>query len=151
LRYYWKSEFLPGLSSELFAKVVESAERIVSPHSGIILFPIGGALKQLPEDHSAVGNRDAVVVLNIAASWDKPEEDDTNIEWARASWRELRRFSTGGTYVNFLTEEEGAERIRAAYRMNYKRLVEIKKKWDPGNLFRMNKNIPPRMEGDAPS
>jgi FAD/FMN-containing dehydrogenase len=151
LRYYWKSEFLPGLSSELFAKVVESAERIVSPHSGIILFPIGGALKGLPEDHSAVGNRDAVVVLNIAASWDKPEEDDTNIEWARASWRELRRFSTGGTYVNFLTEEEGAERIHAAYRMNYKRLVEIKKKWDPGNLFRMNKNIPPRMEGDAPA
>jgi FAD/FMN-containing dehydrogenase len=151
LRYYWKSEFLPGLSSELFAKVVESAERIVSPHSGIILFPIGGALKRLPEDHSAVGNRDAVVVLNIAASWDKPEEDDTNIEWARASWRELRRFSTGGTYVNFLTEEEGAERIHAAYRMNYKRLVEIKKKWDPGNLFRMNKNIPPRMEGDAPA
>jgi FAD/FMN-containing dehydrogenase len=50
-----------------------------------------------------------------------------------------------------LTEEEGAERIHAAYRMNYKRLVEIKKKWDPGNLFRMNKNIPPRMEGDAPS
>jgi FAD/FMN-containing dehydrogenase len=150
-RYYWKSEFLPGLSSELFTKVIESANRIVSPHSGIILFPIGGALKRLSEDHSAVGNRDAVVVLNITASWETPEEDKVNIDWARTSWRELRRFSTGGTYVNFLTEEEGAERVHAAYRTNYKRLVEIKKKWDPENLFRMNKNIPPEMEGDAPS
>jgi FAD/FMN-containing dehydrogenase len=150
-RYYWKSEFLPGLSSELFTKVIESARRIVSPHSGIILFPIGGALERLSEDHSAVGNRDAVVVLNITASWETPEEDEVNIDWARTSWRELRRFSTGGTYVNFLTEEEGAERVYAAYRTNYKRLVEIKKKWDPENLFRMNKNIPPTMEGDAAS
>lgn len=150
-RYYWKSEFLPGLSSELFTKVIESARRIVSPHSGIILFPIGGALERLSEDHSAVGNRDAVVVLNITASWETPEEDEVNIDWARTSWRELRRFSTGGTYVNFLTEEEGAERVHAAYRTNYKRLVEIKKKWDPENLFRMNKNIPPTMEGDAAS
>jgi FAD/FMN-containing dehydrogenase len=56
----------------------------------------------------------------------------------------MRRFSTGGTYVNFLTEEEGDERVRAAYGKNYDRLVEVKTRWDPGNLFRMNKNIAPR-------
>ena len=56
----------------------------------------------------------------------------------------MRDFSTGGTYVNFLTEEEGGERIQAAYGKNYQRLVEVKTKWDPGNLFRMNKNIAPR-------
>jgi FAD/FMN-containing dehydrogenase len=55
----------------------------------------------------------------------------------------MRRLSTGGTYVNFLTEDAGAERIYAAYRVNYERLVQIKTKWDPENLFRMNKNIPP--------
>ena len=55
----------------------------------------------------------------------------------------MRSFSTGGTYVNFLTEEEGDERIRAAYGNNYERLVEVKSKWDPGNLFSMNKNIVP--------
>jgi hypothetical protein len=81
--------------------------------------------------------------LNITASWEKIEEDQVNIEWARAAWRDMRRFSTGGTYINFLTEEEGDERIHAAYGKNYDRLIEIKTKWDRGNLFRMNKNIAP--------
>jgi FAD/FMN-containing dehydrogenase len=142
-RYYWKSEFLPGIASELLTQVIESAGRVVSPHSGIVLFPIDGALKQFPEDHSAAGNRDAAIVLTITASWESSEDDEANIGWARTSWQELRRFSTGGTYVNFLTEEEGAERIRAAYGSNYERLVQIKTKWDPENLFRTNKNIPP--------
>lgn len=144
-RYYWKSEYLAGLRPDLLAKVIEHAQRIVSPHSAIILFPIDGAIQGLPEDHSAVGNRNANVVLNITASWEKAEDDEANIEWARAAWRELRRFSTGGTYVNFLTEEEGDERVRAAYGKNYERLVEAKTKWDPRNLFRMNKNIPARV------
>lgn len=143
-RYYWKSEYLPGLRPELLAKVVEHALRIVSPHSAIILFPIDGAIQGLPEDHSAAGNRNAMSVLNITASWEKVEDDAANITWARTAWRELRRFSTGGTYVNFLTEEEGDERVHAAYGKNYERLVETKTKWDPRNLFRMNKNIPPR-------
>ncbi|HET7238172.1 MAG TPA: BBE domain-containing protein, partial [Terrimicrobiaceae bacterium] len=67
-----------------------------------------------------------------------------NIEWARAAWRDIRGFSTGGTYINFLTEEEGDDRIRAAYGKNHAQLVELKTKWDPCNLFRMNKNIAPR-------
>ena len=62
-----------------------------------------------------MGNRDAACVLNIAASWEKAEDDRANIEWARAAWQDMRSFSTGGTYVNFLTEDEGEERIRAAY------------------------------------
>src|SRR2546422_7773719 len=81
---------------------------------------------------------------NITASWERAEDDAANIAWARAAWQDMRRFSTGGTYVNFLTEEETGERVQAAYRTTYERLVEIKTKWDPGNLFRMNKNIPPR-------
>lgn len=142
-RYYWKSEYLPSLKPEILATTIKYAEAIVSPHSAIILFPLDGALNRLPEEHSAVGNRDSAWVLNITASWEKAEDDKTNIEWARAAWRDLRRFSTGGTYINFLTEEEGDERIHAAYGNNYKRLAEIKSKWDPDNLFCMNKNIPP--------
>ena len=84
------------------------------------------------------------MLLNITASWERAEDDARNIEWARAAWRDLRAFSTGGTYVNFLTEEEGDQRIQAAYGKNYERLVESKTKWDPGNLFRTNKNISPR-------
>ncbi len=143
-RYYWKSEYLPKLEPELLAKVIEHAERIVSPYSAVILFPLDGALNRLPEDHSPAGNRDAASIFNVAASWEKAGDDAANIDWARAAWRDLRRFSTGGTYVNFLTEEEGEERIHAAYGKHYGRLVEVKTRWDPGNLFRMNKNIAPR-------
>ena len=142
-RYYWKSEYLPRLEAEMLAKAIEHAERIASPHSAILLFPVDGALNRLPEDHSAVGNRDAAFVLNIAASWENAEDDQANIDWSRAAWRDMRRFSTGGTYVNFLTEEESDERIRAAYGKNYRGLVDVKTKWDPENLFRTNKNIAP--------
>ena len=143
-RYYWKSEYLPRLDAELLAGAAEHARRIPSPHSAILIFPIGGALHQLPEEHSPAGNRDAAYVLNISSAWEKAEDDAANIEWARAAWRDLRRFSTGGTYINFLTEEEVGERIHAAYGGNYERLVEVKSRWDPANLFRMNKNIAPR-------
>jgi FAD/FMN-containing dehydrogenase len=144
-RYYWKSEYLPKLGPDVLAKVIEHAGRIGSPHSAVILFPIDGPLNRLPEDHSAAGNRDAASVLNITASWEQAADDQANIDWARAAWRDMRRFSTGGTYVNFLTEEEGEERILAAYGKNYERLVEVKTKWDRENLFQMNKNIAPRV------
>jgi FAD/FMN-containing dehydrogenase len=140
-RYYWKSEYLRAFDPALFTGAIEHASRIVSPHAGILIFPIDGALNERPEDHSAVGNRDAVGVLNIAGAWERPDDDNANIDWARSAWRDLRQFSTGGTYVNFLTEEEGAERTRAAYRSNYPRLASLKAKWDPDNLFRTNKNI----------
>lgn len=142
-RYYWKSEYLPGLEPGMLAKTMHHAKRIQSPHSAILLFPLDGALNRYPEDHSATGNRDAAWVINIAASWEKTGDDEANIEWTRDAWRDIRRFSTGGTYINFMTEEEGEERILAAYGKNYGRLVEVKTKWDPENMFRMNKNIIP--------
>jgi len=140
-RYYWKSEYLRSYEPALFTTAIEHASRILSPHSAILIFPIDGALNELPEDHSAVGNRDAVAVLNIAASWERAADDQPNIAWARNAWRDLRQFSTGGTYINFLTEEEGDDRTRAAYRTNYPRLAQLKAIWDPGNLFHTNKNI----------
>ena len=143
-RHYWKAEYLPKLQPEFLAKAIRHADAIASPHSAILLFLLDGALNRLPEDHSSVGNRDSAWVLNIAASWENAEDDKTNIEWARAGWRDMHSFSTGGTYVNFLTEEEGDERIHAAYGNNYERLVKVKSKWDPGNLFCINKNISPR-------
>jgi FAD/FMN-containing dehydrogenase len=142
-RYYWKSEYLSRLEPEMLATTIRHAKAIASPHSAIVLFPVDGELNRLAEDHSAVGNRDSKYVLNITASWERAEDDKPSVEWARAAWRDMRGFSTGGTYVNFLTEEEGDERIRAAYGKNYQRLVELKSKWDPDNLFCMNKNIPP--------
>jgi FAD/FMN-containing dehydrogenase len=142
-RYYWKSEYLPKVEPEALTTAIAHAQHMPSPHSAILLFPVEGALNRLPEDHSPVGNRDAAFVLAVASSWENLAGDELNIEWARAAWRDLRRFSTGGTYVNFLTEEEGDDRIHDAYGRNYDRLVSVKATWDPGNLFRVNKNIAP--------
>jgi FAD/FMN-containing dehydrogenase len=142
-RYYWKSEYLSGLKPAMIEKAAEHWQRIGSPHSAIVLFPIGGTLHRLPNDHSPAGNRDATWVLNVTGAWERPEDDAANVEWARAAWRDLRPYSTGGTYVNFLTEEEAGDRIRAAYGENYARLAKVKAKWDPTNLFRANKNVAP--------
>jgi len=127
----------------MLAKVMEHAARVTSPHSAVIVFQLGGAVGKWPSDHSAVGNRDAAAVLNIAAAWEKEAEDATHVEWARSTWRDMRQFSTGGTYVNFLTEEETGERLAAAYGKNLARLAELKARWDPANLFRTNKNVAP--------
>ena len=142
-RYYWKSEYLRTIDAAVTAQAIEHAARIVSPHSAILIFPLGGAVNELPEEHSAVGNRDAAAVLNISAAWDHAANDAENVEWARETWRDMRRFSTGGTYVNMLTEEEGGERIRAAYGANYERLAKAKAAWDPDNVFHVNKNVQP--------
>ncbi len=113
-RYYWKSEYLPRIEPTLCDKVIEHAARIRSPHSAVILFQIEGTLNRLGEDHSPVGNRNAHYVLNITGSWERADEDKGNIEWARETWNDIKRFSTGGTYINFLTQDEGPERIDAA-------------------------------------
>ena len=130
-RYYWKSEFLPGHEDDFLHAARRHAERLVSPYSLVIFFPLHGAIERLPSDHSPFGNRDARSVVNIAASWERPTDDAANIAWARAAWDDLRRFSTGGTYVNFLTEEEGSDRIHAAYGPHYERLAAVKAEWDP--------------------
>jgi FAD/FMN-containing dehydrogenase len=140
-RYYWKSEYLPGIDADFLSAAFGHAGGLISPHSAIVIFPLDGALNLLDEHHSAVGNRDAGAVVNITSAWDDAGGDAANVEWARAAWQDLRRFSTGGTYINFLTDDEGDERTRAAYRSNYSRLAEIKRAWDPDNLFRGNKNI----------
>lgn len=143
-RYYWKSEYLPDLDPAMLARTIKHSKTVVSPHSAILLFPLAGAINRLPADHSPVGNRDAAWVVNIAGAWENAEDDTKNIEWVHEAWEDMRPFSTGGTYINFLTEEEGDERIHAAYGKNYERLVEVKTKWDPENMFRRNKNIKPR-------
>ncbi|HZW38077.1 MAG TPA: FAD-binding protein [Ignavibacteriaceae bacterium] len=142
-RYYWKSEYLPELKDEMFKSFITYGGKITSPFSAMILFQLGGALNQLDETYSPAGNRAAQYVLNITSAWEKPEEDEQNISWARDAWNEMKKFSTGGTYLNFLTEDDGKERTRYALGNNLLRLKEIKTKWDKDNFFRMNWNITP--------
>jgi FAD/FMN-containing dehydrogenase len=142
-RYYWKSEYLAGVEPALCEKLAGHAERIRSPHSAVVLFQLGGTLKRLAPEHSAVGNRDARYVFNLTASWERPDEDAAHVAWAREAWGDLKSFSTGGTYLNFLTEDEGRDRTEAALGPSLRRLTELKKKWDPQNVFRTNRNIAP--------
>jgi FAD/FMN-containing dehydrogenase len=141
-RYYWKSHYMARLTRESNELAAAHAARIVSPHSAILLFQIQGALGELDAGHSPAGNRDAAYVLNIAASWEKPEDDAANTKWARDCFEAMRPCSTGGTYLNFLTEEEGADRIEAAYgRVNLDRLAAIKRKYDPNDFFQHTKRV----------
>ena len=142
-RYYWKSEYLPRIEPALCEKVIEHAAKIRSRHSAVILFQIGGALNDIDEAHSPVANRDARYVLNITSAWEEADADQANIDWAREAWNDMKRFSTGGNYINFLTEDEGAERIEAALGKGLQRLAQVKAKWDPTNFFRINRNIKP--------
>jgi FAD/FMN-containing dehydrogenase len=142
-RYYWKSEYLPRIEPSLCEKVVDHAARIRSPHSAVILFQIEGALNRLREEHSPVGNRNAHYVLNLAGAWEHTGDDTANVTWAREAWNEMKAFSTGGAYINFMTEDEGRDRIEAALGRGLDRLAQVKAKWDPQNVFRTNRNIPP--------
>lgn len=143
-RYYWKSEYLSKIEPALCEKAMAHAAKIQSPHSAVIFFQLDGALNERDEGHSAVGNRDARYVLNVAGAWDQAGDDAANIGWAREAWNDMKTFSTGGTYINFLTEDDGSERTEAAFGAGLRRLSEIKSKWDPQNVFRTNRNIAPR-------
>jgi hypothetical protein len=143
-RYYWKSEYLPAITPGLIDAIVREGGRIALPHSAILLFHIEGALGELPADHSPAGNRDAAFVVNLAGSWEAAADDAAGLTWVREAWTAVRPFSTGGVYLNFLTEEEGADRIEAAYgRAALDRLGLLKQKYDPKNLFRHAKSVLP--------
>lgn len=142
--YYWKSHYLLEFPESAGGVLMDHAAKITSPHSSILVFQLGGALARFGETDTPAGNRNAAYVLNVAASWEAPAQTDEHVAWSRACWSAMQKFSTGGVNVNFLTGEEGDKRIRAAYgAANYKRLVELKNKYDPQNMFRLNQNIPP--------
>jgi hypothetical protein len=148
-RYYWKSEYLPHVEPALCEQVMRHAATVRSPFSAVILFQIGGALNGLGPEHSPAGNRDARYVLNVTSAWDRPGDDDANVAWAREAWSDMRRFSTGGNYVNFLTADEGPERVEAALGGSLRRLAEVKARWDPDNFFRTNRNLQPAPRPEA--
>ena len=142
-RYYWKSEYLAQVEPGLCDQVMQHAAAIQSPHSGIVLFQIGGDLNARPDGCSATGNRTARYVVNITAAWEQAEQDADHIQWARRAWADMRKFSTGGTYINFLTADEGPERTQAALGEAMHKLAAVKGRWDADNFFRVNRNIQP--------
>lgn len=140
--YYWKSEFVAGLSDELIETYHAQFVDQKAPANQVVLFQVDGALNEHPEDDGAMGNRDAGFAFVVQSMWtpDSPAAD-ANREWVRNAWTALKRFSTGGNYVNFQTDDEPEERTAQSYRDNLGRLGEVKARYDPTNLFRVNRNI----------
>ena len=143
-RYYWKSDYFREMNPEADPILIGHAERIASPFSAVLVMHLGGAAGRVGETDTAAGNRDAEYVFNVQAAWEDPAESEDHIGWARDYWRAMRPFSSGGTYVNFLTADEDDDRVRAAYGPAiHARLVDVKTRYDPDNLFRSNQNIRP--------
>ncbi len=142
MRNYWKSHDFLEVSDGLIEQFLDHARRIPDPQTEIAFAQIGGAVSRIPTESTAYTHRDAQFVLNVHCRWEDPAKDTECIGWARELFRAAAPFATGGAYVNFLTQDE-QDRVRAAYGVNYERLVEIKNKYDPANLFRLNQNIRP--------
>jgi FAD/FMN-containing dehydrogenase len=141
-RNYWKSHDFAALPDGLVEVLVRHARTIPDPQTEIAFANLGGAVSRVPAEDTAYRGRDAEFVLNVHGRWSDPAKDAECIAWARGLFDAAAPFSTGGAYVNFLTEDE-AGRVRQAYGANYERLVEIKRRYDPANLFRANQNIAP--------
>jgi FAD/FMN-containing dehydrogenase len=144
--YYWKTEYLAGLSDELLDTFRDSALNVTSPMSESVLIHLAGSLNERADDDGAVGNRDARYMTAFAGQWPADAPDDEHVAWVRDAWESVRPFSTGGNYLNFQTADEGSERVEATYGSNFDRLVEVKEKYDSDNLFRVNRNIAPRVD-----
>ena len=142
-RNYWKSHNLAELSDPAIDALVAAAEDLPSPQAEVFIAHLGGAISRVPADQTAYAHRDAEFVVNIHGHWTEPGEDQAGVAWVRGLFDALTPHATGGTYVNFLSDE-GAEGVRGAYPPAvWSRLVEVKRRYDPENVFRLNQNIPP--------
>jgi len=139
-RNYWKSHNLTELSDGLMDSIIEFAGKLPSPHCEIFLPLMSGAANRVPSDAMAYGHRDAQFVLNVHGRWDEAAQDATCIAWAREFFEVSAPYASTGAYVNFMSGDEG-DRVAAAYGVNYERLQQIKKKYDPENIFHNNQNI----------
>ena len=140
---YWKSAYVQDLSPALVDQLIQRIDQIPGPMSGVAITQMEGAIQRVPEEATAFGHRDARFTWDISMAWLNPADNERNIAWARQFYAAVEPF-TRGAYVNFLGAE-GQQRVIDAYgRAKYQRLAELKRKWDPDNVFRSNQNIKPR-------
>jgi len=142
LQVYWRSDFITELSDAAIDTLVAQYGTITSPKSALLLEEFGGAVRRVGAEETAFVQRQADFNLAIIGLWDDPSESERHVAWARGVHAAMKPF-VHGTYVNYLGEE-GQDRVRTAYGdAVYKRLVEVKNRYDPKNLFRVNQNIQP--------
>jgi len=144
LQHYWKADYVPRLTDEAIAVHTEFGPRVPSLWSTMHLYPQTGAIQRVGRQATAYSHRDMEYVHNIVAIDADPANMPGDIDWMQRYYEALRPTSADGGYVNFMTGDEGQERVKATYRDNYERLVNVKTIYDPANFFRVNQNIPPR-------
>jgi FAD/FMN-containing dehydrogenase len=140
-RNYWKSHNFASMPDAAIDTFLGHVARLPSPQCELFMGTLGGAAGRVPVAATAYPHRDATFFMNVHARWESRQEDAACTAWAREVFDAMAPYATGGTYVNFMSEDE--ERARAAYGANYERLAHLKKRYDPTNLFRMNQNVPP--------
>ena len=120
--------------------MIEYAGRLPSPQCEIFVGLIAGAANRVPADAMAYGHRDAKFVMSVHGRWDDTHQDKAVIDWSRSFFEAAAPYASAGAYINFMTADE-TDRVAAAYGSNYDRLKEIKKRYDPQNVFHMNQNL----------
>ncbi|MGH3393555.1 MAG: FAD-binding oxidoreductase [Streptosporangiaceae bacterium] len=142
LQWYWRADFFREISDQAIDVHVKYGQRLPTGHSTMHMYPIDGAARRVPQDATAFAYRDGGWAGVIVGVDPDPANAGRISDWARDYWQELHPTSAGGGYVNFLMDE-GGDRVRAAYRGNYERLAQVKRRYDPVNRFHLNQNIPP--------
>ncbi len=143
LQWYWRGDFfetVPDGAVEAHARFLEEAPTM---HSAMHLYPVDGAVSRVGADATAWAYRDVTFSQVIVGVDPDPASAPALKRWAVDYWEATHPYSAGGAYANFMMDDEGHERVRATYGVNYERLSEIKARYDPGNLLRGNQNIPP--------
>jgi FAD/FMN-containing dehydrogenase len=148
-RNYWKTHDFTELSDGAIEVITEGVSKLPGPECEIFLAHVGGAMSRAAPDATAYPHRGAHFFMNVHTRWREAADDNACIAWARDLFEAATPFATGGGYVNFVPGDE-PERIEKIYGGNYRRLVEVKRRWDPQNRFRLNQNIrPPQMALDG--
>ena len=146
---YHRGIHLDALPDAAIDAYLETGPQTLSPMTQAILFRHGGAVARVSPDSAAAGHRDAAYMAHPIACWADPAEDDLHIAWCKRFSEAMSAFGSGGVYLNF-EQDEGAEHVRRGYDADtYARLVALKDKWDPTNVFRVNQNIAP--SGSTPT
>jgi hypothetical protein len=142
-RNYWRSGYIPELTDEAMDTILTNTALMPSSLAAIHLWAHHGAANRLPEDATAFPNRSFPFNLHIIGAWTDPLVDAEGVAWTKRFYEDMRPHFSERSYVNFDNLKEGS-RVEGAYGPNYQRLVEIKTRYDPDNLFRSNQNIRPR-------
>jgi FAD/FMN-containing dehydrogenase len=141
-RYYMRSGYMAGLDAQAVAAIVSSHATTPMPACEFHVHDFGGAVARVGADATAFGDRTAPYVLNIVGGWQSADDDDVSLAWMRSVGAQLDEYCTGGVYSNYMGAE-GGERAAAAYSSKLGRLRELKRAWDPDNVFHRNQNIAP--------